>query len=73
MAELVSNRPDLIDVTMPLVRLLSTGGVSWHHRSEISDAIRECTRHWQGMEGERLAIERRANGSQQQPSGGGEP
>lgn len=59
--------PDLGRLTMPLVRLLLTDGLSWSDREQITDAIRNLIRIHRDMEAER----RHLSGAGQQQSAGG--
>jgi plasmid stability protein len=68
----IQHRPDLIDVAMPLVRLLNAGNLSWQNRVAISHAIRECHRHWKSMEDEKRDIEQRSAQGQQESRRDGE-
>lgn len=63
---IISRKPDLGAVVLPLVQLMSTEGLSWQNRADISDAIRHCERHWRSMEEEKNHIHQTMAAGQQQ-------
>jgi hypothetical protein len=53
---LISHKPDLDDIVMPLIRMLAQSNLSWAQRAEIAAAIGACERHWRDMEAEKQQL-----------------
>lgn len=70
MSNIISHKPDIGDVVMPLIRMLAQPGLSWAQRAEIADAIGACERQWRDMEKERHMLnQQQCVGAAQQSTG----
>lgn len=49
--------PDLAMVSMPIVRLMANGRLSWRQIEECANTLRAIESHWEGLESERRHLQ----------------